>query len=107
MLRHKVDRLGRHSLRGQDQITLVLAIGVIHHDHHLALPQIGDDGFDGIENSLHEERVIEMELRCQKDWGQPVAKGAFASAAWLTFSTIGAKSRACWRRNISSMRRRV
>ena len=29
--------------------------------------------------------------------GQPVAKGAFAYEAWLTFSTVGAKSRACWK----------
>jgi hypothetical protein len=42
----------RGVLGGHDQIAFVLAILVVHHDHHLAGADVGDDIFDGIELAL-------------------------------------------------------
>jgi len=40
--------LGRH-----DQIPLVLAVGIIDYDYHLALPQVLNDALDGIKCGFH------------------------------------------------------
>ena len=34
VLRHEIDRFGRHLLRRHDQIAFVLAVGVVGHDDH-------------------------------------------------------------------------
>ena len=38
--RHEVDGLGRRLLRGHDEVALVFAVGVVHHDHHPATPDV-------------------------------------------------------------------
>src|SRR6266849_1783131 len=40
VLRHEVDRFGRHVLRGQDQVAFVLPVGVVDQDHHPPLPDL-------------------------------------------------------------------
>ena len=40
---HEVDRLRRHALAGQDEVALVLAVGVVHEDDHPAGLDVGDD----------------------------------------------------------------
>ena len=52
-LGHEIDRRGRDEFRRHDQIAFVFAVGVVHHDHHFALLQIGDDGFYGIKPLFH------------------------------------------------------
>ena len=43
---HEVDRLGRRELGGDDEIALVLAIGIVDDDHELALPHVVESLLD-------------------------------------------------------------
>ena len=49
---HEIDRLGRHFARGHDQIALVLALGIIGHNDHLAGAHVLQDGLDGIKGGF-------------------------------------------------------
>ena len=42
---HEINILGAHPGSRHDEITLILAVFVIHQDHHLALTDIFDDLF--------------------------------------------------------------
>src|SRR5439155_7074769 len=53
VFRHEIDRARRDELSGHDEVAFILPIRIIHHDHHLAGLQIGDDGFYGIERLRH------------------------------------------------------
>ena len=53
VLGHEVHRRRRHELRGHDQVAFVLPVSIIHHNYHLAEPQVGHDRFDGIEPLHH------------------------------------------------------
>ncbi len=44
--------LGRH-----DEVALVLAVRVVHHDDHAATPDVGEDGVERVEGNLHARRV--------------------------------------------------
>src|SRR5690554_3297315 len=46
MARHEVDMLGLDLLCGHDDIALILAILIIHENHHLALANILDQRFN-------------------------------------------------------------
>ncbi len=46
VLGHEVHHLRRGTLRRADEIALVLAVGVIRDDDHLARADVGEDGFD-------------------------------------------------------------
>ena len=46
VLGHEVDRRGRHLLGRHAQIALVLAVLVVHQDHHLAGLDVGDGVLD-------------------------------------------------------------
>jgi hypothetical protein len=46
VLRHEVDRFRGRPLRGHAQIALVLAIHVVHQDHHLAGADVLDGSLD-------------------------------------------------------------
>ena len=52
-LGHEINRLRCRGFGGHDQIALVLAVGIVHHDHHLALPQVLNDALDGIKRCFH------------------------------------------------------
>ena len=43
---HEVDRLGRHLLRGHDEVPLVLAVLVVHDDDEAPLPELLDRRLD-------------------------------------------------------------
>ena len=47
---HEIDRLVSDLLGGNDQITLVLAAFIIHHDDQLAPPHGGKHVLDGIQH---------------------------------------------------------
>ena len=51
--RHEVDRLGRRELRGDDQVALVLAVGVVDDDHEAPFADVLDRLLDGRERSGH------------------------------------------------------
>ena len=51
MLGHEIDRLRCGVFGGHDQVAFIFAVFIIHHDHHLAAPNIGDHGF-------HESKAI-------------------------------------------------
>ena len=53
---HEIDRRGRDELRRHDQITFVLAVGIVHHDDHFASADVGDDGFNAVESFFHRRR---------------------------------------------------
>ncbi len=57
VLGHEIDRGGRGELPGHDQVALVLAVGVIHDNDHFAAADVGDGGFDGVENFIHSARA--------------------------------------------------
>ena len=46
---HEVDRLGRRELRCDDEVALVLAVGVVHDDDELALTNVVERLLDGRE----------------------------------------------------------
>ena len=48
-LRHEIDGGGRGVLRGHDKVAFVFAVGVVHDDDHFAFAEVGDDGFDVVE----------------------------------------------------------
>ena len=50
---HEIDCLRRRVFRGHDQIAFVLAVGVIHDDHHPAVAQVLDHRFNAIKRFLH------------------------------------------------------
>ena len=56
LLRHEVDRLGRRELRGDGQVALVLAVGRVDDDDHLALPDVLDRLLDRGERALGRNR---------------------------------------------------
>ena len=90
VLGHEIDRRRRHELRRHDQVALVLAVGIVHHDHHLALPQVGDDGFDGIEPLCHRpEQLIraclQLEIRKRNQNGEHPSSFVGADVRKLTF----------------------
>ena len=47
MLRHEIDMLCRHMLRGHDKVALVLAVFVIDEDKHAPRAGFFEDVFDG------------------------------------------------------------
>ena len=49
---HEIDCLGRHFARGHDQITFVLALGIIGHNDHLAGAHVLQNGLDGIKGGF-------------------------------------------------------
>ena len=49
VLGHEVDRLGTRQLGRDQQVSLVLALLLVHKDHHLALPGVLENLFDGRE----------------------------------------------------------
>src|SRR3954468_411744 len=44
--------------RRHHEVSLILAVGVVHHDDHLPLLQVGHHGFDCIERLLHQRQRI-------------------------------------------------
>ena len=50
---HEIDCRGRHGLRRHDQIALVFAVGVVHHDDHFAAANVRDDRFNAVESFFH------------------------------------------------------
>ena len=59
MRRHEVDRLRRRELRGDRQVALVLAAGIVDHDDHPALADLRDGLLDRCERCRdgHERRL--------------------------------------------------
>ena len=53
VLRHEIYRGGRDELRGENQITFVLAVGVIHHNDQFAAADAANDGFYAVEGIFH------------------------------------------------------
>src|SRR6266404_4174939 len=46
---HEVDRFGRHFLRRDDEIALVLAIRIVSHDHNASLGDVAHYIVNGVE----------------------------------------------------------
>ena len=49
VLRHEIDRIGRHLLRRHDQIAFIFAVGVVGDDDHPPLTNVFQAFLDGIE----------------------------------------------------------
>jgi len=58
VLGHEIDRLGRHFARGHDQIALVLALGIVGHNDHLAGAHVLQHGLDGIKGGFAHGRSV-------------------------------------------------
>jgi hypothetical protein len=54
---HEVDRIGRHHLRGDDQVAFVLAVLVVDQDEHPAVAGFLDDLLDGTTAGLSSPSV--------------------------------------------------
>ena len=50
---HEIDGGGRGELRGHEEVAFVLAVGIVHDDHHFAALDVGNDGFDAVESGFH------------------------------------------------------
>src|SRR5262245_16592360 len=53
---HEIDGRGRDKFGRHDQVAFVLPVRVVHHDHQLALLQIGGDGFDAVKTLFDHSR---------------------------------------------------
>ena len=53
ILGHKIDGGRSNALGGHDQITLIFPIGIIHHNDHPALAEIGHDRFNRVKLAFH------------------------------------------------------
>jgi hypothetical protein len=53
VLGHEVDRGGRDVLRRHDQVALILAIGIVHHDDHFPFADIRNDRLNAVELLVH------------------------------------------------------
>ena len=63
VLRHEVDRLGRHLLGGHRQVAFVLAILVVDDDDHLAAADRGDGVLDRRERPRRARALRDLDLR--------------------------------------------
>ena len=52
--RHEIDVLGAHLAGRHHEITLVLAMLIVHDHDHLAGGKIGEDVFDAVETTAHQ-----------------------------------------------------
>jgi hypothetical protein len=52
-LGHEVHRLGRHMLRGHDEITFIFPVFIVYQDNELAFFNISNRVFDIIERRRH------------------------------------------------------
>ena len=69
---HEIDGLRRGPFAGHDQIALVLAVRIVHHDDHAALAEVGHDGFDGVEPFLHNKSAYHLrgKFQQQNPWSE-------------------------------------
>src|SRR5690606_38356565 len=70
---HEVDGLGGHLFCGDDQVALVLPVGIVHHDDHFA----GPDVFDGFLDGGRRQRLLLRTVSVH--WLHPPRSGGAAS----------------------------
>jgi hypothetical protein len=69
MLGHEIHGGRTDALGGHDEIALVLAIGVIDHDDHASLAQVGEGGLNRIKYCRHGWRLTGCcGLEQRADW---------------------------------------